>query len=63
MDFMNEAWERWQLPTDIVYTSKLLFAIKDLVNKSYFPPGSKILVIHSGGLQGNNSLPPNTLAF
>ena len=63
MDFMKEAWERWQLPTDIVYTSKLLFAVKDLVNKSYFPPESKVLVIHSGGLQGNNSLPPNTLAF
>lgn len=61
--FMCETWEAEQLPTDIVYTSKLLYAVRELVLKRYFPVGSRLLVIHSGGLQGNTSLPSGTLPF
>jgi 1-aminocyclopropane-1-carboxylate deaminase len=61
--FMKEVWDAEQLPTDIVYTSKLLFAAKDLVLRKAFPPQARILLIHSGGLQGNGSLPPDTLPF
>jgi 1-aminocyclopropane-1-carboxylate deaminase len=61
--FMKETWDAEQLPTDIVYTSKLLFAVKDLVLRKAFPPQARILLIHSGGLQGNSSLPPGTLPF
>lgn len=61
--FMCETWEAEQLPTDIVYTSKLLYAVKELVATQYFPAGSRLLVIHSGGLQGNNSLSPGILPF
>lgn len=61
--FICETWEAEQLPTDIVYTSKLLYAVKELVLKPYFPAGSRLLVIHSGGLQGNNSLPSGILPF
>ncbi len=63
IDFMKLLWDQWQIPTDIVYTSKLLFAVKDLIEKDHFPKESKLLVIHSGGLQGNQSLPFNTLPF
>lgn len=61
--FMRNLWEKEQLPTDIVYTSKLLYAALDLDRQSYFPAGSRVLLIHSGGLQGNRSLPPNSLPF
>jgi 1-aminocyclopropane-1-carboxylate deaminase len=61
--FMKELWDAEKLPTDIVYTSKLLFAAKDLLLKTIFPPRARILLIHSGGLQGNRSLPPGTLPF
>lgn len=61
--FMLDTWKREQLPTDIVYTSKLLFAVKQLLAANYFPEESRILLIHSGGLQGNASLPPGTLPF
>lgn len=61
--FMREIWVREKLPTDIVYTSKLLFAVKELIAANQFPVGARILLIHSGGLQGNSSLPPNTLPF
>ena len=30
----------------------MLFGIFDLIEKEYFPKGSKILAIHTGGLQG-----------
>jgi 1-aminocyclopropane-1-carboxylate deaminase len=61
--FMNDLYRDSGIPTDFVYTGKLLFGVTDLVQKNYFPPGSKILVIHSGGLQGNNSLASGTLIF
>ncbi len=38
---------------DHVYTVKLFFALYDLCNKMLISPGSSVLVIHSGGLQGN----------
>lgn len=63
IDFMNRMYNDHNLPTDIVYTSKALYATFDLIEKNYFLPSSKILVIHSGGLQGNYSLQPQTLRF
>ncbi len=63
IDFMNKLYRQTGIPTDIVYTGKLCFAVNDLAGKNYFPPGSKILLIHSGGLQGNRSLPNGSLIF
>lgn len=57
--FMNGFYERHGIPTDFVYTAKLFFAIHDLVGKSLFSPGNRLLVIHSGGLQGNRSIAGN----
>lgn len=61
--FMNEVYQHTGIPTDLVYTGKLFYAVNDLARKNYFPPGSKILLIHSGGLQGNRSLPNGSLIF
>ncbi len=38
-----------------IYTGKLFFGVIDLISKGYFKPNSKILIIHTGGLQGNLS--------
>ena len=62
-DFMNLLWATEKIPTDIVYTSKLFMAVKSLIDNDYFSPTAKILIIHSGGLQGNRSLPAGTLLF
>lgn len=61
--FMNQMYTEQQIPTDFVYTGKLFYALYNLVQKNYFAPGSSILVVHSGGLQGNRSLPAGTLVF
>jgi 1-aminocyclopropane-1-carboxylate deaminase len=63
INFMNYLWQQHQLPTDFVYTAKLFFAIFDKIKSDYFPKGSNILCLHTGGLQGNNSLPSGTLLF
>ena len=63
IEFINEIYFEYQLPLDIVYTGKTFYAIKDLTKKDFFEPGSRMLMIHSGGLQGNNSLPAKVLAF
>lgn len=62
-DFMKSLWHQHQLPTDIVYTSKMMFGILNLIKNDFFIKGSKIIAIHSGGLQGNLSLPLNSLPF
>lgn len=61
--FMNEFYQQTAVPTDFVYTGKLSYAIIDLIKKGYFPEGSNLLLIHSGGLQGNASLSKGTLIF
>ncbi|MGN6418761.1 MAG: 1-aminocyclopropane-1-carboxylate deaminase/D-cysteine desulfhydrase [Pseudobacter sp.] len=62
-DFMNRVWKQTGIPTDIVYTGKLLYGISSLATESFFPSQSRLLLIHSGGLQGNRSLPPGTLLY
>lgn len=61
--FMNWLYEASAIPTDFVYTGKMMFGIIDLVDKNYFPGGSRIICIHTGGLQGNRSLPNGILNF
>ncbi|WP_027138644.1 1-aminocyclopropane-1-carboxylate deaminase/D-cysteine desulfhydrase [Gaetbulibacter saemankumensis] len=50
--FINEFKKVNHIPLDPVYTGKMLYGIFDLINKGYFEKGSKILAIHTGGLQG-----------
>lgn len=56
LDFMKDFYEKNKITLDFVYTAKMMFGIKDLVSKEYFHAGSRILAIHTGGLQGNKSL-------
>lgn len=57
--FMKSFYEENKIELDFVYTAKMMFGVYDLVQKNYFPKGAKILCIHTGGLQGNNSLAIN----
>ena len=50
--FMNDFNAQHQIPLDPIYTGKMVFGVLDLIQKKYFPKGSKILLIHTGGLQG-----------
>jgi 1-aminocyclopropane-1-carboxylate deaminase len=37
---------------DQVYTAKMMMGVIQLVNENYYPPHSKLLLIHTGGLLG-----------
>ena len=50
--FINNFYKKYNIPLDPVYTGKMMFGIFDLIEKNYFLKHSKILVIHTGGLQG-----------
>lgn len=63
IEFMNEFYRQTNIPSDFVYTGKLFYAVNDLIKNNFFPPRSKLLLIHSGGLQGNLSLKKGTLIF
>jgi len=52
INFINNFNQSNNIPLDPVYTSKMAFGVLDLIAKDYFPSNSKILLIHTGGLQG-----------
>ena len=60
---MNDVLSAAEILLDFVYTGKMMFGVFDLIKKDYFEVESKIICIHTGGLQGNNSLPAGTLSF
>ncbi len=63
IEFMNRLWDHTKIPTDIVYTSKVFYAVEQLMQQKFFKPDSKVLIIHSGGLQGNRSLAEGVLKY
>ncbi len=54
LEFMHEFEKQFNIPLDPIYTAKMMFGIMDLIKKKFFEPGSTILAIHTGGLQGLN---------
>lgn len=50
--FINDFKQQYNVPLEPIYTGKMIFGIYDLFHKGYFPKESKILAIHTGGLQG-----------
>lgn len=54
VQFIRDFEAEFSIPLEQIYTAKMLMGIFDLIEKNYFPAGSKLLVIHSGGLQGRN---------
>jgi len=61
--FMNQCWKDFALPLDFIYTGKMLYAVFEEIKKGRFPAGSRVLCLHTGGLQGNKSLPAGSLLY
>jgi len=51
--FINQFYVENKIPLDSIYTAKMVFGVIDLIDKNYFSENSKILLIHTGGIQGN----------
>jgi 1-aminocyclopropane-1-carboxylate deaminase/D-cysteine desulfhydrase-like pyridoxal-dependent ACC family enzyme len=52
INFINTFKRETKIPLDPVYTGKMMFGVYQLVKAGYFPVGSRLVVIHTGGLQG-----------
>jgi len=52
LQFIHQQYRDYSMMLDPIYTAKLFYAVHDLIEQDYFPPGSRILLYHSGGLQG-----------
>ncbi len=57
IDFIHTFGKDFNILLEPIYTGKLFYAIFDLLEQGYFPAGSKIVGIHTGGLQGLQGLP------
>ena len=53
LEFMKWFQEQHQVPLEPIYTGKMLYGLYDLVKQGYFTNGSRIVAVHTGGLQGN----------
>jgi 1-aminocyclopropane-1-carboxylate deaminase/D-cysteine desulfhydrase-like pyridoxal-dependent ACC family enzyme len=52
MDFTRAFFRQTGILLDPIYTSKMMFGVFDLLAKNHFPPGSTVVALHTGGLQG-----------
>ncbi|SFN93008.1 1-aminocyclopropane-1-carboxylate deaminase [Bizionia echini] len=52
ISFINDFKRQYNMPLDPIYTGKMAYGVLDLIKKGYFPKDAKILMIHTGGLQG-----------
>ncbi|MDX1353465.1 MAG: pyridoxal-phosphate dependent enzyme [Thiomicrorhabdus sp.] len=52
IDFQNEFEKEFAILLDPIYTSKAFYAFYDQLKQGLIPKGSKIILMHTGGLQG-----------
>lgn len=55
IEFIRLFKQNYALSLEPIYTGKMFYGITDLIHQGFFPKNSKILAIHTGGLQGLNS--------
>ncbi len=61
--FIYEFEQKYQLELDPVYTAKMMYAIVSMAEMDFFPPGNKIIAIHTGGLQGRRGMDKKIQSF
>ncbi len=50
---MHSFKSQYNIELDAVYTAKMFYGLFELIRSDTFKPGSTIIAVHSGGLQGN----------
>ena len=50
--FMNKFAEDYRIVLNPIYTGKMMFSLIDMIKQGYFKENSRILAVHTGGLQG-----------
>ena len=52
LQFMQQFEQQHHIPLEQVYTAKMMMGLLDLIQYHHFPAHTRILAIHTGGLQG-----------
>ncbi|VXC40263.1 1-aminocyclopropane-1-carboxylate deaminase [Flavobacterium sp. 9AF] len=52
VSFLNQFYFKTEIPLDPIYTGKMVYGVLDMIQRNEFQANSKILLIHTGGLQG-----------
>jgi 1-aminocyclopropane-1-carboxylate deaminase len=52
VEFINQFKDTYAIQLDPIYTGKMFYGIFEMVKSGYFPKNTRILAIHTGGLQG-----------
>ena len=52
LQFMQQFEQQYDIPLEQVYTAKMMMGLLDLIQYHHFPAHTRILVIHTGGVQG-----------
>lgn len=52
IEFMNDFKNKHQICLDPIYTGKMMYGILEMIRRGDFQKNSRILAIHTGGLQG-----------
>ncbi len=52
IQFINEFKKRYHIQLDPIYTAKMFYGIFDMINRNLFHRKTRILAVHTGGLQG-----------
>lgn len=55
--FIRQFKSDFGIELDAVYTGKMFYGLFDLINKGGFDRGSRIVAVHTGGVQGNTGFP------
>ncbi len=50
-EFIENFQATHSIPIEWIYTGKMLYAIFDLIDKDYFPSGSRLIALHTGGIR------------
>ncbi len=52
IQFINDFRTQYRIQLDPIYTGKLFYGVFDLIRQGYFRNSDKVVLVHSGGLQG-----------
>ncbi|WP_199610742.1 1-aminocyclopropane-1-carboxylate deaminase/D-cysteine desulfhydrase [Flocculibacter collagenilyticus] len=56
VDFCSEFYQQFDIPIEPIYSGKMFYGLFKLIEQDYFAPNSKIVAVHTGGLQGIKGL-------
>ena len=59
-NFIRQFKSYFDIELDAVYTGKMFFGLFDRISKGTFDRGTRIIAVHTGGIQGNAGFPELT---